>query len=140
MLWPASKPCARDLWQLLLSCGVGGGITFATCVHLQSNFPFPAKPWCSAVHSSKRTSHHLIVYYAVPVHVGPGATDSDPKGNDGIGSSDIGLSGEDAGMAGRLILSAAECDAAVWVVSCQVQCHRTQLLAWGPPMSPRCSF
>ena len=106
-------------------------------MHLQSNFPFPAEPWCSAVHSRKRTSHHLIVYYAVPVHVGLGGIDhidSDSKGNDGIGSSDIGLSGEDAGMAGRLILSAAECDAAVWVVSGQVQFHRTQLLAWAPSM------
>lgn len=71
-------------------------------MRMQSNFPFPAEPWRTAVHDGKRTSHHLIVYYAVPIHGG-----------------------------GRLALSAGECDAAVWVVGDQRPYNRTPLQSLG---------
>lgn len=52
----------------------------------RSLFPFPAEPYTAAVRASKRTAHHLITYYTVRL---------------------------DSSRAVRL--SAAECDAAVWV-------------------------
>lgn len=97
-------------------------------VTLQSNYPFPAEPWRRAVHSGQRTSHHLVVYYAVTVHVGSTETEATRNGEIGGNTSGSALSGENADEAGRVKLSVDECDAAVWVVGdcgariCKIHC------------------